>query len=269
MLRPFGDRTFQLDFDFLDHVLRSHATAAEGGRSGDPRSSRPRAPSPTSMPTSWGPSPSLASRSASMSYPTRFGCDPVQRGSCPRLLRSRLRRAALAGPAAGESGVACVSDVVHRQVQPGSFLLGKFRLAVTRFSGRRAPLHPGGVPNLPDAVAQEAYSHEVSSAGFWPGSAGVEYPAFYSYAYPEPPGFSSAPIRPKEAFYSEGLREYILPYDAVRLAPDPDRLLHGFFDEHLRSGRRLRVSGIAPRLNAASECLGARAGFSRAAGDAG
>jgi hypothetical protein len=110
---------------------------------------------------------------------------------------------------------------------PVHFFWGSFDLAVTRFSGRRAPLHPGGVPNLPDAVTQEAYSHEVSSAGFWPGSVGVEYPAFYSYAYPEP-GFSSAPVRPKEAFYSESLREYILPYDVVRLAPDPDRLLMDF-----------------------------------------
>lgn len=111
---------------------------------------------------------------------------------------------------------------------PVHFFWGSFDLAVTRFSGRRAPLHPGGVPNLPDAVTQEAYSHEVSSAGFWPGSAGVEYPAFYSYAYPEPPGFSAAPIRPKEAFYSNDLREYVLPYDAVRSAPDPDGLLMDF-----------------------------------------
>ena len=111
---------------------------------------------------------------------------------------------------------------------PVHFFWGSFDLAVTRFSGRRAPLHPGGVPNLPDAVAQEAYSHEVSSAGFWPGSAGVEYPAFYTYAYPEPPGFSAAAIRPKEAFYSEGLREYILPYDAVRTAGDPEQALMDF-----------------------------------------
>ena len=117
-------------------------------------------------------------------------------------------------------------------------IVGKIRLAqtpwlnhswhVVRLSGRRAPLHPGGVPNLPDPVTQEAYSHEVSSAGFWPGSAGLECPAFYSYAYPEPPGLSSAPVRPKEAFYNEDLREYILPYDVVRLAPNPDRLLMGF-----------------------------------------
>ena len=111
---------------------------------------------------------------------------------------------------------------------PVHFFWGSFDLAVTRFSGRRAPLHPGGVPYLPDAVAQEAYSHEVSSAGFWPGSAGVEYPAFYSYAYPEPPGFASATIRPQEAFYDQTLSEYILPYDVVRSADDPDRVLMDF-----------------------------------------
>ena len=111
---------------------------------------------------------------------------------------------------------------------PVHFFWGSFDLAVTRFSGRRAPLHPGGVPNLPDAVAQEAYSHEVSSAGFWPGSAGVEYPAFYSYAYPEPPGFSSASIRPAQAFSSRDLSEYILSYDAVRTADDPEQALMDF-----------------------------------------
>ncbi len=84
------------------------------------------------------------------------------------------------------------------------------------------------MPYLPDAVAQEAYSHEVSSAGFWPGNDAVPYPAFYSYAYPEPEGFSSAAIRPAEAFYSQELSEYILPYDAVRTAEDPDGTLMDF-----------------------------------------
>jgi hypothetical protein len=111
---------------------------------------------------------------------------------------------------------------------PVHFFWGSFDLAVTRFSGRRAPLHPGGVPYLPDDVTQEAYSHEVSSAGFWPGSPGIEYPAFYSYAYPEPPGFASASVRPNEAFYSDTLHEFILPYDAVRTAEDPDRVLMDF-----------------------------------------
>lgn len=105
---------------------------------------------------------------------------------------------------------------------PVQFFWGSFDLAVTRFSGRRAPLHPGGVPNLPDDVTQEAYSHEVSSAGFWPGSEALPYPAFYSYAYPEPAGFAAAPSRPEQAFYSQELHEFILPYDAVRRAANPD-----------------------------------------------
>src|SRR5258705_6060224 len=101
------------------------------------------------------------------------------------------------------------------KASPVHFCWGSFLLAVTRFSGRRAPRHPGGVPNLPDAVAHEAYSHEESSAGFWPGSGAVDYPAFYCYAYPEPPGFRDAKVRPDAAFFSEPLGEFILPYDAV------------------------------------------------------
>ena len=111
---------------------------------------------------------------------------------------------------------------------PVHFFWGSFDLAVTRFSGRPAPRHPGGVPNLPDAVAQEAYSHEVSSAGFWPGGGAIDYPAFYSYAYPEPAGFRAVKARPEAAFFSEALGEFILPYDAVRTAADPDRALLEF-----------------------------------------
>lgn len=98
-------------------------------------------------------------------------------------------------------------------------------LAVTRFSGRRAPDHPGGIPNLPDLITREAYSHEVSSCGFSPGGGPIPYPAFYSYAYPEPVGFSAAPTRPSAAFYSNDLREFILPYDAVRQSDSPDDIL--------------------------------------------
>jgi hypothetical protein len=116
------------------------------------------------------------------------------------------------------------------KVSPVHFFWGSFDLAVTRFSGRRAPLHPGGIPNLPDAVVREAYSHEVSSAGFWPGGGGVAYPAFYSYAYPAPPGFASAPLRPAEASFSAELGEFLLPYDAVRTAPDPERTLLAFLE---------------------------------------
>ncbi|MEO4041129.1 DUF5996 family protein [Hoeflea sp. CAU 1731] len=111
---------------------------------------------------------------------------------------------------------------------PVHLFWGSFDLAVTRFSGRRAPLHPGGVPALPDNVAQEAYDREVSSAGFWPGGGGVDYPAFYAYAYPEPNGFRSASVRPDAAFWSEGLSEFLLPYDAVQAADDPDAALMAF-----------------------------------------
>jgi hypothetical protein len=84
------------------------------------------------------------------------------------------------------------------------------------------------VPHLADDVACEAYSHEVSSAGFWPGSGAIDYPAFYSYAYPEPPGFRTAPVRPEAAFFSGDLSEFILPYDAVRLSAQPDQALLDF-----------------------------------------
>jgi hypothetical protein len=114
------------------------------------------------------------------------------------------------------------------KASPVHFFWGSFDLAVTRFSGRRAPRHPGGVPHLADAVAREAYSHEVSSAGFWPGGGAIDYPAFYSYAYPEPEGFRTAPVRPNAAFFSEALSEYILPYDAVRMAAQPDQALLEF-----------------------------------------
>jgi uncharacterized protein DUF5996 len=101
-------------------------------------------------------------------------------------------------------------------------------LAVTRFSGRPAPPHPGGIPNLPDWVTREAYSHEVSSCGFWPGGGPVPYPAFYAYAYPEPAGFGQAQVAPAQAFYSTDLREFLLPYEVVRQSSSPDATLLDF-----------------------------------------
>jgi hypothetical protein len=113
------------------------------------------------------------------------------------------------------------------KVSPVHFFWGSFDLAVTRFSGRRAPLHPGGVPGLSDAVTREAYSHEVSSAGFWPGGAAFPQAAFYSYAYPEPAGFRDWAATPG-AYYEAALGEFILPYDKVRAAADPEALLLDF-----------------------------------------
>ena len=110
------------------------------------------------------------------------------------------------------------------------FFWGSFDLAVTRFSGRRAPLHPGGVPGLPDAVAREAYSHEVSSAGFWPGNDAFPQAAFYSYAYPEPAGFRERPVT-SGAHYEEKLGEFLLPYDVIRSSADPEGTLLDFLSQ--------------------------------------
>jgi hypothetical protein len=114
---------------------------------------------------------------------------------------------------------------------PVHFFWGSFDLAVTRFSGRRAPPHPGGIPNLPDWVAREAYSHEVSSCGFWPGGQGTPHAVFYAYAYPEPPGYADTQLKSPGAFYDKTLREFVLPYEHVRNADAPDAALTNFMRE--------------------------------------
>jgi Family of unknown function (DUF5996) len=122
---------------------------------------------------------------------------------------------------------------------PVHFFWGSFDLAVTRFSGRRAPEHPGGVPNMADWVTREAYSHEVSSCGFWPGGGSIVEPVFYAYAYPMPEGFRDYPIQPREAFYSSQMQEFILPYEAVRQADDPDAMLLAFFQSTYEAAANL------------------------------
>lgn len=108
------------------------------------------------------------------------------------------------------------------KASPVHFFWGGFDLAATRFSGRRAPPHPGGVPHLPDWVTREAYSHEVSSCGFWPGNEAMPRPVFYAYAYPEPEGFRTSRVRPPAARYNADLGEFLLPYDDVRESANPD-----------------------------------------------
>lgn len=114
------------------------------------------------------------------------------------------------------------------KVSPVHFFWGSFDLAVTRFSGREAPPHPAGIPALPDWVAREAYSHEVSSLGFWPGNAENPDPFFYSYAYPNPAGFEASEVGPDTAFWLKDLGEFVLPWEAVRTAPDPSAALMEF-----------------------------------------
>jgi hypothetical protein len=121
---------------------------------------------------------------------------------------------------------------------PIHLFCGSFDLAVTRFSGRPAPRHPGGVPHLSDAVTREAYSHEVSSAGFWPGDA-QRPPSFYSYAYPAPTGFSDAAVEPRQAYFDTVLGEFLLPYDTVQTSADPDAVLLGFLQSTYEAAANL------------------------------
>ncbi len=130
----------------------------------------------------------------------------------------------------------CRTDFLGK-ASPVHFFWGSFELAATRFSGRRAPLHPGGFPGLPDPVTQEAYSHEESSAGFWPGDAGNEA-SFYSYAYPSPAGFGDAGVV-APAVWDAALGEWLLPYAAVQAAADPDAVLMTFLESTYRAAADL------------------------------
>ena len=221
---PYGERIFQIDFDFIDHVLR--VEVSDGAQRQIPLRAQPVADFHAAiMATLAGLEieVKINDRPNEVANPIRFSEDRVH-AAYDREYARRFWRVLLQ-----------IDRVFKRfrsgfigKCSPVHFFWGSFDLAVTRFSGRRAPLHPGGVPNLPDELVCEAYSHEVSSAGFWPGGGVIEYPAFYSYAYPEPAGFRSAALRPKAAFYSNELRECILPYNEVRTAETPDETLLEF-----------------------------------------
>jgi hypothetical protein len=125
------------------------------------------------------------------------------------------------------------------KASPVHFFWGSFDLATTRFSGRTAPPHPGGVPNFPDDLAREAYSHEVTSCGFWPGSRESPTPIFYAYAYPTPPGFETAAVEPPDARWLDELGEFALPYRSVAAAADPDAYLLAFLEStHVAAAER-------------------------------
>jgi hypothetical protein len=221
---PDGSRTFQIDFDFIDHVLRistSEGVERQFALAGHSVASFYAAT--MAALAEIGIHVTIDEMPNELPDPVRFSQDTAHAAYDPDAVRRVLQ-------------ILVSSDRVFKQFRTGflgkaspvHFFWGSFDLAVTRFSGRPAPRHPGGVPHLADAVACEAYSHEVSSAGFWPGSGAIDYPAFYSYAYPEPAGFRATKVKPEAAFFSEAAGEFILPYDAVRTAPDPDRVLLDF-----------------------------------------
>jgi hypothetical protein len=221
---PFGERIFQIDFDFIDHLLLIGVN--DGTQRQLPLRAQPIADFYAAVMAALddlGIRVKIGEWPNEVPNPIRFSDDRVHDAYEPEYAR-RFWRVLLQVDRVFKlfrSGFIGKCSPVH-------FFWGSFDLAVTRFSGRRAPLHPGGVPNLSDEVVREAYSHEVSSAGFWPGGGAIAYPAFYSYTYPEPEGFRLTAVRPKAAFYNEELREFILPYDAVRTAESPDEMLLEF-----------------------------------------
>jgi hypothetical protein len=221
---PDGARMFEIEFDFLEHEIVISTTDARVVRIQlGPRTvadfyqelfARLKALGldtrirtiPSEIPNGLRFEKDRAHAAYDPEYVTRFWHALVQADRVLKTFRSRF---------IGKSS-------------PVHFFWGSFDLAVTRFSGRRAPPHPGGIPSLPDWVAREAYSHEVSSCGFWPGGEVLPEPVFYAYAYPEPSGFKSAALRPSGARYHAGLGEFVLPYSEVRRANSPDAMLLEF-----------------------------------------
>jgi hypothetical protein len=223
-LIPYGSRTFEIEFDFIGHALTIRAS--DGRTASVPLEPQSVATfyarvmkelaaldlhvrihaKPNEVPDAIPFDRDETHKSYDREYASRFWRTLVQVDRVLKMFRARFTG----------------------KCSPVHFFWGGADLAVTRFSGRRAPEHPGGIPNLPDWITREAYSHEVSSCGFWPGGGAIAYPAFYSYAYPEPAGFPAARVRPDAAFYSSDLREFILPYDAIRQADSPDDLVLAF-----------------------------------------
>ncbi|HEX3827999.1 MAG TPA: DUF5996 family protein [Sporichthyaceae bacterium] len=222
-LMPVGDRGLEIAFDFLDHRLRMATT---DGRSSEfplqPGSVAefyaatvaalaevgvgvPMLARPVELPVAVPFAQDTVSRPYDRDAAHRFWLVLVQADRLMNVFRSRFRG----------------------KVSPVHFFWGSADLAVTRFSGRTAPRHPGGAPNCADWVMQEAYSHELSSCGFWPG--GSAEGSFYAYAYPTPVGFAESPVEPTAAFFDHGLGEFLLPYAAVRTATDPDSMVLEFF----------------------------------------
>jgi len=221
---PYGTRTFEIVFDFVAHELRIRTSDGGHGRVPlEPQSVATFYRRLMEAMTALGLRVAIYAKPNEVAEAIPFAEDEVHR-AYDRDYANRFWRVLVQ-----------TERVLKRfrarfigKCSPVHFFWGAPDLAVTRFSGRPAPQHPGGVPHLPDRVAREAYSHEVSSLGFWPGGGAVAYPAFYAYAYPEPSGFAAAPVAPAGAFYSPDLKEFILPYDVVRTAESPDESLLAF-----------------------------------------
>jgi hypothetical protein len=221
---PYAGGALQIDFDFIDHRL---VIATSAGRKSvlalEPRSVADFHRAVMGQLAAMGIAVKMWTMPVEIPGAIPFDADDIHK-SYDREAVERFWRVLLHGDRLLDEfrcGFLGKASPVH-------FFWGSLDLAVTRFSGRAAPPHPGTAPNLANWVMQEAYSHEVSSCGFWPGSPAFPEAAFYAYAYPTPPGFEKAPVKPAAARWNGGLGEFILPYDSVRRAPSPDDAIRDF-----------------------------------------
>ncbi len=232
---PFGPRVLDLTFDFIQHALL--IDVSDGGQNRIPLQPRSVADFRDE----------LMKALASLGIVVSFNDHPCEiPGAVP--FSNDHTHASYDSSAAHALWQALVQiDRVLKRFRSGflgkaspvHFFWGSFDLAVTRFSGRAAPPFASKVPGVANEVMRDAYSHEVSSGGFWPGGNGVDHACFYSYAYPAPAGFNKAAVQPAEASFSEALGEFILPYDVVRFAPDPDATLLNFLQSTYEAAARL------------------------------
>ena len=223
---PYGDESFEIDFDFVAHELNVRTSRGDHGTIQlTPMSVAQFYASLMEALTELRMPVAIYRKPSEVESQLPFDEDDVHRSYDAEYVNRCWRI------------VCSATDVLTRfrsrfygKASPVHFFWGGFDLAVTRFSGRIAPPHPGGVPNVPDRVTRDAYSHEVSSAGFWPGGTTAPYPFFYSYAYPEPKGFAGATVQPASVRYDTTLHEFVLPYDDMRQAADPERALLAFLE---------------------------------------
>ncbi len=232
---PYGRRIFQIDFDFVDQALVVR-TGEDGVRSLPlvPQSVAAFYRSLMATLRSLEIEVPLWPMPVEVPDPIRFDEDEVHRAYDAEFARRFWRILVQVERVFEEFRGGFIG-----KCSPIHFFWGSFDLAVTRFSGRRAPLHPGGSPLVADFVTREAYSHEVISCGFWPGSGAIQEAAFYAYAYPEPSGFKAAHVQPAQAFYSPELGEFMLRYDDMRAADQPERALLAFLSSTYEAGAEL------------------------------
>jgi hypothetical protein len=221
---PHGSRSFEIQFDFILHVL--DITVSDG-------SARRLALRPQSVAEFYG---RVSAALDDLGIAVSVNEKPCEIAAATPFSQDRIHAAYDPDYAHRFWQVLLLTDRVLKKFRTGflgksspvHFFWGSFDLAVTRFSGRRAPPFTGKAPGVSSEVMREAYSHEVSSAGFWPGGNGTDFPAFYSYTYPMPARFKESAVQPEAAYFSEALGEFLLPYDAVRTAADPEAVLLGF-----------------------------------------